>query len=158
MKNRLSMLYCKLRLWLALFGLAPVIFGCYFPITVPDSLLLRKPRPVMFKLDAGQAAVWEATLQVMKANGWTIRVQDAETGLIALSLTDEGVTSRMSILVRPASENSSTIHFHCINSMVTSSADYPDIDKNIVYPELEPWDPIVSQIAKICDAKIISFR
>jgi hypothetical protein len=158
MEKRLPVLYSKLCLRLAFFGLWLALFGCSFPVTVPDSLLLRKPRPVIFKLDAGQAVVWEATLQVMKANGWTIGVQDAETGLIALSLTDEGVISRMSVLVKPDSENHTTIHFHCINSMITSSPDYPDIEKTIVYPELEPWGPLVNQIAKICDAKIISFR
>ena len=145
-------------LYAAFFGVSILLIGCSFPVIVPDSLLLRKPRPVFFTLDAGQAFVWEATLQVMKANGWTIRIQEPQTGLIALVKSDEGVTSKMSILVRPASQGGSSIHFHCLNIMVTNSLDYPDLDKVIVYPELEPWGPVVKQIAQVCGAKIISFR
>lgn len=148
----------KLFLCTAIFGVSILLIGCSFPVTVPDSLLLRKPRPVVFTLDAAQASVWEATLQVMKANGWTIHIQEPQTGLIALVKSDEGVTSKMSILVRPASQGGSSIHFHCLNIMVTSSSDYPDLYKVIVYPELEPWRPVVKQIAQVCDAKIISFR
>lgn len=146
----------KQSFYTVIFGLTILLFGCYFPVTVPDSLLLREPRPVVFTIDADQISIWEATLQVMKANGWTIRIQEPQTGLIALVKKEEGVTSKMSILVRPASQGSSSIYFHCLNVMLTSSLDYPELHKTIVYPELEPWRPIVKQIAQICSAKITS--
>lgn len=145
-------------LWEAIFLVSILLFGCSFPVTVPDSLLLRKPRPIVFTLDAGQVSVWEATLQVMKANGWKIRVQEPQTGLIAIIKSEEGVTSKMSILVKPVSQVGTSIHFHCLNEMVTNSSDYPELDKAIIYPELEPWEPVVNQIAQICGAKIISSR